>query len=411
MPRVIVAGSTFTTFENYLEKQGYGFVVLKDVLKLKNPHMARKNHVACDFSTEEKMLETVKKVQKDGAIGGVVTTYENYVVPASQIANFLNLPGLPLEAAQACTDKFLMRQKFATRTENISPNFQVVNGEEDLRTFAAKYGFPLILKPANLAKSLLVTKNHSLEELLKNYKIALEKIPAVYKKYAPLQTPKLLVEEFMEGSIHSVDAFVDAQGKPHVLQQVVDYQTGYDVGYDDNFHYSRLLPSKLPTDKVQAIRHVASLGCQALGIKNSPAHIEIILTKDGPKIIEIGARNGGYRERMHSIANGIDIPGNALKIAFGKTPNITARRNDPCAVLELFPKNLGVFQGISSEKELQELPSLAYYRKKVKEGDIVGKSSDGHKACAIIMLHNTDINQFQEDLKFVNQYVSVQTTL
>jgi biotin carboxylase len=325
------------------------------------------------------------------------------------VADHLNLPGLPIRAAEACTDKELMRQMFAAAPEPISPDFKVIDSENSLIEFANSHSFPLILKPANLVKSLLVTRSDSLDELLANYHSAMSQVDDIYRKYAPNRKPKLLVEEFLEGSIHSVDAFVDAEGTPHVLENVVDYLTGYDIGYNDNFHYARLLPSKLDQKTQEAIRHTASLGCRALGMKSSPAHIEIILTPKGPRIVEIGARNGGYRERMHRLANDIDIPRIAFDVALGKQPDITSGANRPTAVLELFPKTPGIFTGISHENELRKLPSLKYFALKQTIGEKVGSSSDGYKMCAIIILHSADTAQFEADLAFVTDSVEVTT--
>jgi glutathione synthase/RimK-type ligase-like ATP-grasp enzyme len=62
-----------------------------------------------------------------------------------------------------------MRELFATAPTKISPDFAVITSEREVRDFAAQHTFPLIIKPANLSKSLLVTKSSSLEELLMNY--------------------------------------------------------------------------------------------------------------------------------------------------------------------------------------------------------------------------------------------------
>ena len=213
----------------------------------------------------------------------------------------------------------------------------------------------------------------------------------------------------MEGPVHSVDAFVDANGEPHVLDAVVDYQTGYDIGFDDNFHYSRLLPSALPAETIARIRDVAALGCKALGMKNSPAHIEIILTTDGPRIVEIGARNGGYRDRMHGLSNGIDLEANAIRLSLGQQPRISATKSEPIGVFELFPKTPGIFTGIANEDRLRELPSLVSLSIHAKEGQFVGTSSDGYKMCAVVILHHSNSDQFAKDMAFLNDQVAVQT--
>lgn len=409
MHTILIVGNSFSGLTSYLKSRGYNYVVLKDKSKAKNLSKNLKNRILCDFSSIDAIKQAIDEAVKKYSIDAVMTVYENYVVSAAMIADYLNLPGLPISAAEACTDKYLMRGLFAKSPQKISPDYDEINSLDDALAFAADHAYPLILKPANLAKSLLVTKNNNQDELIHNYNKMQASIAGIYKKYAPLRSPKIIIEEFMTGPIHSVDAFVDQEGTPHVLEQVVDYQTGYDIGFDDNFHYSRLLPSKLSSADINAIRQTAAAGCRALGMKSSPAHIEIIRTSQGPRIVEIGARNGGYRERMHGIANDIDIPGNAILVALGQKPSIKANRNEPCAVLELFPKKPGTFTGINHAEELQQLPSLQYYALKQPLGHYVGSSSDGYKMCAIIMLHHTDTAQFASDLAYVNDHVYAMT--
>lgn len=407
MSHILIIGRKFASLTDYLIAHGHEYTLLQDIRLTKFPDKKFQRRILGDFSSKQALLASVETlVLKPDA---VIATYENYILAAAWVAEFLNLPGLTIAAAEACTDKFLMRSLFDTAPEKISPAFATVSNEDELTAFAKTHSFPLILKPANLAKSLLVTKNHSLEELVANYRKSLGLLHTTYQKYAPNRQPKLLIEEFLQGSIHSVDAFVDAQGIPTVLEQVVDYQTGYDIGYDDNFHYSRVLPSTLSQKEIVTLKHCAEVGIIALGMKNSPAHVEIIMTENGPRIVEIGARNGGYRERMHAIANGIDITGIALSVALGNPPIIKATRNDACAVLELFPKNPGTFIGISNEQVVRSLASLNYISIKANEGSFVGKSADGYKMCAVIVLHNADTEIFRKDLEYVSTSVAVTT--
>ncbi len=407
MSHILIVGLKSPTLSHYLESHGHTFTLLHDAKKTRFPDKNFKNRKVIGFDSQESVINGVDTLKKP--VDAVISTYENYILPTAWIASHLGLPGLPIPVAEACTDKYLMRSLFAKAPEKISPAFMTVTSEEDVREFADKHGFPIILKPANLAKSLLVTKSNSLEELIHNYHHSTELLQNTYNKYASNRTPKLIIEEFMEGSIHSVDAFVGSDGIPHILDEVVDYQTGYDIGYDDNFHYSRILPSKLSQSDQSALRHCADIGIRALGMKNSPAHVEIIMTSDGPRIVEIGARNGGYRDRMHMIANGIDITGAAISLALGNTPSVTATKNSPCAVLELFPKNPGSFVGIQNEEILRALPSLNYLSIKVTPGEHVDKSSNGSKMCAIIILANDDQASFDQDLAYVNDNVRVLT--
>lgn len=410
MAHVLIVGKSFSGLKQFLSAHNHTYTVLQDELGTKFPDKKLKNRVVCSFRDRTSYLSAARNIHRHTPIDATIVTYEGYVVPNAIIAAELQLPGMSEDAAIACTDKEVMRSRFALSPEKISPDFNVIDSREGLTHFANTHSFPLILKPANLAKSLLVTKNDSLDELVANYDKARQLAETTYKKYAPNNTPKFIVEEFLEGSIHSVDAFVDIHGEPHVLEQVVDYQTGHDIGFDDNFHYSRLLPSRLSSENIQAIRHTAKIGCQLLGMTSSPAHVEIILTKSGPRIVEIGARNGGYRERMHRLANDINITNNALSLALNQPLDITAKKNDHVGVFELFPRTPGVFTGISHQQELEQLPSLNYLSIKAKPGQFIGKAGDGYKMGAVVILHNSDQQQFMADKHYLSNRVTVKVS-
>lgn len=407
MKHVLIIGKKFSGFVKFLEENGYEYTELRDIKTTKFPEKKFRHRVVADFSSREKVLEAVDSLPvKPDAVFAI---YENYILPAAWVAEHLELPGLPVAAAEACTDKYLMRTLFREAPEKISPDFREVQSLEEVQEFARGHDFPLIMKPANLSKSLLVTKSCDMEELVANYKRTMAKIGEIYKKYAPDREPKMLIEEYLDGSVHSVDAFVDAEGVPHVMKEIVDYQTGYEVGYDDNFHYSRILPSWLSAEEQKEFLKCAEMGCRALGMRSSAAHIEIIMTKSGPRIVEIGARNGGYRERMYRLANDIDVMKNAMRLALGEMPEIEATKNEPVAVLELFPREAGEFVRLSAQEELEKLESLEYLAVKAEAGKYIGKSSDGYKAAAIIILHHADKEVFTRDLEFVNKNVRVVT--
>jgi len=403
--RFLIVGKQFSGLSNSIEARGDSWFLVRD--SKRNEKNDAKNSINVDFSNKQSVLNAVLKLHDELHFDGAITIYENYIVDCARIADKLNLPGLPVDSAIACTDKELMRSLFLKCKIQISPAYRVIKNVKDAIEFTEKYGYPVILKPANLAKSLLVLKCANKQELTSNLTKTSQNIKSTYKKFAPHEKPKMLIEQFMEGSIHSVEAFIGADGKPQVLDAIVDYQTGYDIGFDDNFHYSRVVPSKLSHNEQIAVREVAALGCKTLGMKNSAAHIEIIMTKDGPRIVEIGARNGGYRERMHKLANGIDVLNIQLDIKLGKAPSIAINKHEPCAVLELFPKKPGIFEGIQNEAELKKLRSLKYFKVKQNVGSFVGKSGDGYKMCAIVILHNESKDQFMKDLMYVNNKVRV----
>ncbi len=413
MKRVLLVGNSSADVTNQLidrlHAAGSMCIVLEDIRKPTTaPNDGDQRWIRCDFSSRESILEAVARLPQ--SVDAVMTLHENYVLPCAWICKYLGFDGMSEASALACTDKFLMREAFRKSPEPISPDYALVDGEETVRQFAATHQFPLILKPANLVKSLLVTKNDSLDELLENYHHTARIIDDVYKQYAPNRQPAIIVEEFLVGSMHSVAGFADSSGEMHIVDQIVDLKLARDIGYNDNFLYCRSLPSTLSETDQKALRECARLGMQTLGMKSSPAHVEIILTKDGPRIVEIGARLGGYRDRMYRLANGIELLTATADIASGKKPKLGAIRHEQCAVFELFPKNPGVFKGISNAAKVPSLSSHVYFNIKANPGDYVGKAADGYKCCAVIILHHADARQLATDVAIINEFVRVETS-
>lgn len=405
MSHILIVGKAYRGVTKRLSEAGHEYTVLRDRATIKYPEKRYKRQVACTFTSRDEVIASIEKLPtKPDAI---LVIYENYVLAASWVASHLHLPGMPHDAAMACTDKWLMRTAFAKTPTQTNPDFAVITNEDDLRIFAHNHSFPLMLKPANLVKSLLITKSNNLDELIANYRHMIDMIDSVYERYSPDREPTVIIEEFLSGSMHTVAAFVDQRGTPHIVPHIVDLQMAGDVGFDDNFLYSRMMPTKLNESSKHAIIQTAIEGIKALGMRSSPAHIEIILTPRGPRIVEIGARTGGYRERMYSLSSGINLVDAAVAVALGQQPILQTTRNEPSAVIELFPKHTGSFIDIERAEYIEQLASCVSFKVTAKPGSIIGIAADGYKFAAVVVLHNTNMKQFDADFSFINHHIRV----
>lgn len=407
MSLILIVGKSYSGITNRLKEAGHEYIVLRDRTTNKHPEKKYKRQIFGDFTSHESLISSIDTLAiKPDA---VITIYENYIIAATQIAEHLGLPGMPTDTALVCTDKWLMRQAFSKAPEQVNPDFTIVRNEADITSFASTHSFPLMLKPANLVKSLLISKSSNIGELLDSYRHTQDIIDETYAKYAPGRQPTIIIEEFLPGPLHTVAGFADANGIPHIMSQIADLQTARDIGFDDNFLYSRKLPSALTEKNRQAIIRTAKAGMVALGMRSSPAHIEIILTPKGPKIIEIGARLGGYRERMYDLSYGINMIDAAVAVALGKQPALKESRSDASAVIEIFPKITGRFTIIENAEHIESLPSCVSFTIKARPGSMAGRAADGYKFSAVIVLHNSDKKQLNADLSFITDNVRAKT--
>jgi biotin carboxylase len=273
----------------------------------------------------------------------------------------------------------------------------------------AGHTYPVILKPTNLMKSLFVSKNSSIAELKKNYEHMGTELPKYYKNLGFPLHKGILIEEFLVGSMHTVAGFASADGEPVLVEHVADCLTAQDIGVSDSFLFSRMLPSRLENTAQQQLLDTAATGMRALGLTSSPAHIEIMLTAQGPKIIEIGARLGGYRPRMYEYSYGIDLYRAAVSLSLGKTPQVQGDFRSCTAVIELFPNSEGRFSHLSHLEDVQKLASIKHLSIKCEVGDKIGPAQSGYRAPVVIILGSTDEKQLLADAELVRQSVHIIT--
>lgn len=392
---IYVVGRPYPEIEIVAKIHALGFKagLFLDETITRNPKAAYDRIIRLDFSHYQN-LQTQLDSYDVASVSGLICIYENYLLAKAELGKIFHVPTTSLEAAAKCTDKHLMRQAFMAANPSITPDYALVHNQAELLAFAGQHTYPLIIKPANLVKSLLVMRCNNEAELTQNYQYATETISDLYAKYNVYdRTPQIIVEEYIIGKSCSIAAMVDQHGEAHFCAGIVGLTTAHDIGIDDSYIYERALPA-ISDD--QNLRHklfsVAKQGVKALGLTSSAAHIELIYNDHEVKIVEIGARIGGYRARMYEYCYSIDLLAQELQLAIGRMPKLTGTLQAYCGVYELFPKTKGAFVSVPSMNEHVYL----YYRLKATLGQPIGPAEQGYKATAIIMLGAPDSSSFSK---------------
>lgn len=369
---------------------GYKVGILVDTLiTLKHPDVFDRIEPV-DYANIDSEIERLSTLNLQ--MIGLMCTFENYIVAKAKLGTYFKVPVQSLESAQLSTDKSLMRHAFLKADKSISPDYTTVNNLDEALSFAKSHTYPLIIKPTNLVKSLLVLKCDDEQQLIERYTYAANTIGDLYKKYKIYdRLPQLIIEEFIIGEQYSIAAFVGSDGTPYFCEGIVALKNAQDIHVDDNYLYSRTLPVTLPDEVTAEMFRVAEAGVRALKMQSVPAHIELMHGPAGVKIIEIGARIGGYRPRMYGYSYGIDMVAQEVKLALGQQPDLQGDFTTYCATYELFPETEGTFAAITGDVHPE---SYTYYRVTAKAGDHIGPAKNGFKATAIIIITHTDQQEF-----------------
>jgi phosphoribosylamine-glycine ligase len=270
-----------------------------------------------------------------------------------------------------------------------------------------KIKFPMIVKPANLAQSLLVTICYHEEDLERSLSSAYRQIRKIYKENSRAEAPKLMVEEYMEGDMYSVDAYVNSIGNLYFCP-MVKVVTGKNIGHDDFYNYLHLSPTGLKKETIERAHEAAAAGIHALGLRSTTAHVELMKIDDEWKLIEIGPRVGGFRHMLHQLSCDIDHSLNDVLIRLPKKPQIPKKCKGFAATLKWYPKKEGKITKLKGIKKCQELKSCVKLIQLKKVGDRCRFAKNGGKAVFTLTLFNTERSKLLADIRRVEQLVDVQ---
>lgn len=386
------------------------------LLDVTDPH-ARDNLAAdnravlldCDFSSHL-VIQKLLLPYKDRFLAVTCRAEKNVPMLKRVIPHvpYLNSPTqLSLEWT---TDKVRMRQLLRGYDKTISPKFVVAHDAsvETMDNIEKRVGFPLIIKPAGLAASLLVTLCYHREELEENLKNTVKKINQIYKKKKGRGEPQILVEEFMEGSMFSIDTYVNPRGVVYHTP-LVHVRTGRSVGFEDFFGYMRITPVVLRPHKIEAAKKTAEKAIEALGLRSTTCHIELMKTEDGWKVIELGPRIGGFRHDMYALSYGIDHSLNDILIRMPRKPILNKKVRGYTAVMQFYPKKKGKLQSLEGINKVRKLESFSRIEIKKKIGERCDFARNGDDPVFDIVLFNPSRSRLLADIRRLEQTVKIKT--
>jgi len=132
----------------------------------------------------------------------------------------------------------------------------------------------------------------------------------------------VLAEEFLEGPQISTESVITATGAatPGFSDRNYDFEATYPYMVENG----GTMPSQLSLEQQAQVCWTAEAAARALGFVNCTAKGDLVLTKDGPKVIEMAARlSGGYfATDQIPLSTGVDLVGIAIRLALGEAVDI-----------------------------------------------------------------------------------------
>lgn len=367
--------------------------------------------LSVDFNSDSALQEALAPYQDQ--LCAISIRAESYLSDFIKIIPFVPYLHTPTpESLRWASDKRLMRRHFMVADSSITPKYTLVKNstEQELARVIERIGFPLIIKPTNLAQSLLVNVCHHKEELQKVVKDALRSIEKIYEENGRTETPHIIAEQYMEGLQYSVDAYVSARGRVQCCP-LVRVKTGHELGRDDFFGYLQSTPTALSAPTVKKAEDVVKRGVHALGLRNTTVHVELMRIDNTWKIIEIGARVGGFRPQLHRLSCGINHGMNDVLVRMGRQPVVPRRCRRFAAAMKYYAKEEGQIVSIMGLKKVEKLSSFHHLEMRKKRGDKSVFAKNGGGAIFVLYLVNDSRSELLADIRRVETVVKVTVEL
>jgi biotin carboxylase len=249
------------------------------------------------IDAKDEILAIAKQI-KPVAVQTAATELGN--VTACYVGEKLSLNNNRYETALNTTDKSRMK-KILSENNIPSANYKEVYSISAID--AQKIDYPVVVKPSDRSAARGVTKATEPCSFLAAFEVA----------SSESQCGKVIIEECLEGRQYSVET-ITSHGVHHVVG--ITEET-----FDDtvNFIETRhMLPAILDSKESDQIVEIVMQTLNAFGVRFGAGHIELKMTSDGPKIIEVATRTGGLRDFMLKNALGCDFNRMVVESSLGQ---------------------------------------------------------------------------------------------
>lgn len=256
--------------------------------------------------------DSILKIAVQEKINGILTSSDLPVRVVASVCEKLKLPGLSKNSANICTNKYLLRQHLYSNGFHV-PRFHLIKSLTDVNTIDF---FPAILKPLDSSGSRGVRRVNSMDDLLSSLPYSLS-----FSKCG-----EAVVEEFIDGPEYSIETLTQ-KGTTNIIAITEKTVKGHNNNYFVEDRH--VIPANITEKTKECISKAVYKFIETLKLRDSPTHTEVKVSSNGVYIIESGARLGGdfIASDLVPLATGIDMLGNAIRIALGENIDITFQKN------------------------------------------------------------------------------------
>jgi len=257
------------------------------------------------------------------------------------------------------------------------PEFKEVFSVKDLDTAIKDWGYPIVIKPNDGRGSRGVLKLTAGVDLTWAFAHAKDNS----------DSGRVIVENFIEGTQYSTESMVY---KGLCYTACISERNYELIGkYAPNIiENGGTLPADIDAAASHAIEDLVARAARAMGINDGIVKGDIVMTPEGPLVIELAARlSGGYLcTDQIPLARGVDLVRQSIKLALGQeldTAELVAKDICKLGIRYFFPEP-GRIKKIEGFEELSDLGWVSKKMLFLGVGDIVEPPSNHTKRAGFV---------------------------
>jgi biotin carboxylase len=241
-----------------------------------------------DTRDPDVLVEAFKKAGAIEPIDAVLTTLHQYVEPAAVAAARLGLRATSVEGIRNARDKARCRD--ILRANGIpSVRYRMVRTLDEALAATAETGYPAVIKPTTGVGKVLTTIAYHEDDVRAHFANAAQNYEALRAGVKEEVTLEFVVEEFIRGSLYSVELGVTAHGE-YIPFAILKRKLGK---HNPVLEAGSTVPPGLSDAQYDLVSDYCARVVKALGLDLGIFHVEFIYAADGPRLVEVNPRIGG----------------------------------------------------------------------------------------------------------------------
>ena len=317
--------------------------------------------VVADVRDQQKNLAFARQYQPDG----IVTDQTDLSVPTvAYLCEELGLPGIGATTAEVFTNKYQMRQ-FLRERGYPTPEYRLCDSPEDAADFAAKFGYPVVLKPpANQGGRGVFVVGADTE------------LPSRYAEASRWSHDDLVLAElFLSGPELTVEGF-KTSNRHYSLA----------ISRKKRFAHNPMVASELIYSPAaedmdfEALKQQHNAMIEEMGLRFGITHAEYIFSEGRFVLVEVAARGGGNNVSSHIVPaiSGINVNELLIRMSLGEKVESLA----PCANgvsfvgLSFFNFESGLVRAVCGVEAVRKLPGVWDISISVESGQRLEPAAD-----------------------------------